>query len=142
MSIATVVSRGFGTFGSNNFVTTYGYGNYGGTAVAATVSGIRKKLFRVRRADFSSQKNYEFALRAALLDANFAVRPSDDQPIVPRGTKSVKFETVPLDKSLAAVMDTEIKVSAEKFAVLQRAAEMEELEMFELFITIIESEWP
>lgn len=100
--------------------------------------GVRKKVFRVRRADFSSQKNYEFALRAALLQANFAIRPSDEPPAVER--KPAKIGVVPLDKSLSAAMDTEIKVSAEQFAKLQRAVELEEVELLELFINIIESE--
>ena len=35
MSASTVITEGFGTFGSNNFVVTQGFGDYGGAAAPA-----------------------------------------------------------------------------------------------------------
>jgi hypothetical protein len=99
-----------------------------------------KRQFRVRRADFSSQAAYEFALRTALLGADFAIRPFDEEPVAERKAELPQF--IPLDKSLSAEMDTEIKISAAAFEKLQRAAEMDEIELLHLFITVIESEYP
>lgn len=99
-------------------------------------SGVRKgggKRRIVRRADFSSQENYAFALRAALLDANFGIRP-DDEPQKPEPAPARKARPI-------VVTDTAIKVSAADMAALQLATEMEELEMLDMFLTVIEREW-
>lgn len=37
MSIATVISEGFGSFGNVNFVVTQGFGSYGGAAGATVI---------------------------------------------------------------------------------------------------------
>lgn len=95
-------------------------------------SGVRKKVFRVRRADFSSQKNYELALKAALAEANLAILRSDEVPQVSEPLKA---------KPRLVVTDTAIKVSPRELAALQHAAEMEEMELLNLFITVIEDEW-
>lgn len=100
-----------------------------------TPSGVKKRI-RVRRADFSSQENYEFALRAALSDAQFAVREE----------KAVQKEVLSPPKRIAKpkekpATDTAIKISAVDFAALQQASEMDEVKLIKLFIDIIESEW-
>jgi hypothetical protein len=95
-------------------------------------SGVKRKLFRVRRADFSSQRNYEAALRAALLEANVVTVPGEE-PLA----KPVREKPAPR----IVITDTAIKVSAADMVALQRASEMEELELLELFINVIEDDW-
>ena len=98
--------------------------------VAATQqTGVKKRQIRVRRADFSSQANYEFALRAAMLNADFAT--IEHEPEVQR--------TKPKPKKIV-VTDTAIKVSAEAMAKLQAASEMDEMELIQLFIQIIDED--
>ena len=99
--------------------------------VTPSLGAGKRKLFRVRRGDFSSQKNYEFALRAALLEANVAIRP-DDEPIIEPVEKKIPNKFV--------VTDRAIKVKAVDMAALQYASEMEEQALLELFINVIESE--
>ena len=95
--------------------------------VEVSTTGIKKRQIRVRRADFSSQANYEFALRAAMLNADFAT--IEHEPEVQR--------TKPKPKKIV-VTDTAIKVSAEAMAKLQAASEMDEMELIQLFIKIID----
>jgi len=121
----------------------YESGGVAPPVVVVEPSGVRRRPFRVRRADFSSQENYELALRAALSDAKFAIRELQDEPSVqekPKRGKS-KAKAIPVDKSLSADMDREIRVSADAFVELQRAAELEEREMLLLFIKTIEEDW-
>lgn len=149
MSVATVITQGFGTFGNVNFVALDGYGDYGGTVVPPTPtpevsvvqSGVRKRRYRVRRSDFSSQENYEAALRMALLDSNFSIVAATETVEEPKPRTRRKIGAVPVDKSLSAQLDTEIRISAEKFASLQRAAEMEEVELMMAFMLAIEEDF-
>ena len=71
-------------------------------------TGVKKRPIRVRRADFSSQENYEFALRAAMLNADFATIEREPEVEKPK----------PKRKKVV-VTDTAIKVSAEAMAKLQ-----------------------
>ena len=98
--------------------------------VSSQISGVKRKPVRIRRADFSSQKNYEFALRAALLGATSGIVEDDEPPVVK-----------PRPKPKLVVTDTNIKVSAKAMAELQRLAEVDEVKMLEYFVKIIDEEW-
>jgi len=99
---------------------------------STVLGGGVKKRVRVRRSDFSSQENYEYALRAALLDAQVAIRP-DDEPVPQPVEKILKPKIIVTDRAL--------KVSAKDMAQLQYASEMEEQALIQLFIKVIEDEW-
>lgn len=94
-----------------------------------TSAGIKRRPFRVRRADFSSQENYELALKAAIAGAGMVELPE----LVEAPVKKAKPKIV--------VKDTAIKVSAESLLALQAAAEMDEIELIKTFIRAIESEY-
>ena len=96
---------------------------------------------RVRRADFSSQANYEYALRAALLEANFAIRPEDASAPIREKAKAQKTRYKAKGDVSPRLPDTAIPVSAESMAKLQAARDMEEAEMLIAFIKIIEAEY-
>lgn len=100
--------------------------------IAPSTGAGRGRMFRVRRSDFSSKENYEYALRAALLGANVAIRPDDD-PVPPPAQKKFKNKVVVTDRTM--------KVSAKDMAALQYATDMEEEKLLEFFINMIESEW-
>ncbi len=88
------------------------------TSDTGGVGGVRghgKKRKIVRRADFSSQENFELALKASLADATLAY-------------------------AAEPVADTQIKVSAEALVALQAAPDMDEAELVQMFIYAIESE--
>ena len=108
------------------------------TPVITVPGGVRKgggKRYRVRRADFSSQKAYEFALRQALLESNFGVVPDDiETPARAKAKLRVKGDKAP------QLPDTAIELSATDMAMLQAARQMEEMALLELFINIIEEE--
>ena len=95
-----------------------------------TPSGIpaKRPLFRVRRADFSSQKNYEAALKAALAGANVFIAPTVEEP--PEKIKTRKFKA----------SDTAITASPADLLALQQAAEMDEIELLNLFVRVIEDD--
>ena len=99
--------------------------------VGGAPSGVKRRR-RVRRADFSTQANYEAAIRAALLEADFII--GEDKP------ETVEAKPVIRQKKLV-VTDTAIKVSPADMARLQRISEMEEVEMLKFFIKLIEDEW-
>ena len=103
------------------------------------ISGVRKGggKRRVRRADFSSQKAYEFALRQALLESDFGIVPDDVETPAREKAKArlkVKGDAAP------KLTDTAIELSAADMAKLQAAAQMEEMALLELFINIIEAD--
>lgn len=106
------------------------------TPAASTQGGVRKgRRYRVRRADFSSQKAYEYALRQALFESNFGIVPDDvETPARVRAKLKVKGDSAP------KLTDTAIELSAADMAKLQAAAEMEEQELLMLFINIIEAD--
>ena len=104
------------------------------------ISGVKRRVARVRRADFSTQAAYELALKMAMADARFAVVPFVEPPRVSPEPRKDKSKPVPVDASLAKDLDREIKVSAADYAKLQQAAEMEEIEMLKLFVMVIEED--
>lgn len=69
MSIATVVTRGYGTFGTVNFLPTLGYGDYG--AVTATQNFGNLGFFDIggEGEGVAEYKAKQSKLRNALLDA-------------------------------------------------------------------------
>ena len=76
--------------------------------------GVKRKPFRVRRSDFSSEENYKLALKAALAGASLAQAP---------------------------VTDTVIKVSPKQLFKLQEAPKLDEKKLIAAFIKAIESEY-
>lgn len=50
--------------------------------VGSQPSGVGGRKYRVRRSDFTNDETYQLALRAALNNANFAVRKFDDVELV------------------------------------------------------------
>jgi len=91
-------------------------------------TGVKRKPIRVRRSDFSSQSNYEAALKAAM--AGQFITEIEPEPVKPVQKKPK-----------IVVTDTAIKVSAEALLALQKAADMEEMELIKTFIEAIESEY-
>ncbi len=142
---ATILTQAFGALTADSaFIVTEGFFSSSAPPppppppVITTAGGVRKtgRKYRVRRADFSSQKAYEFALRQALLESNFGIVPDDEPAPVREQTKKLKVKGDVAPK----LTDTAIELSAADMAKLQAAAEMEEKEMLLLFIEVIEEE--
>ncbi len=107
---------------------------------APAISGVKRRPYRVKRSDFSSQEAYELALKMAMAEARFAVVPAPDEvvPPPPREKRQQK-RVVGVDKSLS--LDTDIKLSHAEFLRLQKAADMEEMELLAMFVKMIEDRW-
>jgi hypothetical protein len=95
----------------------------------------RKRIFRVRRSDFSSQETYELALKAALAEANLAIL-SDREPEPEENQEPPKPR-----KKRIVVTDTAMKVSVSDLLAIQQATEMEEIQVLEMLVNLIEDEW-
>lgn len=84
MSASTVITEGFGTFGSNNFVVTQGFGDYGGAvppaAAAETGRWAKKKKKRepIRFSDFESREAVANAMAAELALKAIAIEELTD----------------------------------------------------------------
>lgn len=101
------------------------------TPAAALPSGVRsgraaRRKIRVRRADFSSQENYEFALRAALRDANFAIREDLEAPRPERVTQRPPPQASRPQRPQAKIADTQIEVTQAMASALREALERDD----------------
>jgi hypothetical protein len=102
---------------------------------APSSSGVKKRRpYRVRRADFSSDETYQLAIKAALADSTFAVRAitPDELPVVVARKAPRLPKTIPLDNSLSIE-----EVSPRERERLER----EEQKLIIGFIEAIERDW-
>ena len=138
MSIATVVTRGYGSFGSIAVVPTRGYGAYADTVQPRGGGGgprrKRKKTEIIRFSDFEARADYERRLRDAVVKSGIILTPPaaiiERQESLERVAR-VDAETV----GALRAADTEIKVSAELRARLQ-AMRNDEAEMLLILLAL------
>ena len=121
----------------NGYYLEQRIGNHRIFGRAARVIGAHKRpLFRVRRSDFSSQKNYELALKAAMAEARFTTAPPEEKIVIPTPKPQKKIVVKP------KVTDTQIELKPADQVLLQKIADdpAEELKLIEFIINLIESE--
>ncbi len=141
--------RSSGSMGGSSSLPPYylfnGFSPSGSTTPPVIASGVKRR-YRVRRADFSTQENYEIALRMALQGAHFTVREEVEPKAQPkpraRTEPPPKTQEPPKDKGRIAEMlvraiedDYQIGTQ-EQILALQKP--MTELELLALFLTIVE----
>ena len=103
-------------------------------------SGVKRR-YRVRRSDFSTQENYEIALRMALQGAHFTVLEHEEEPPKPPAEISSDLFQ-PKDKGriaemlVRAIEDDYPIGTQEQILALQKP--MTEMELLALFLTIVE----